>query len=469
MGGYLREDNDLDDSLSRADLERIEGIVIERIQALGETPFRSATSQEELVAGNRLDLKYLRIFPSIGYRDANGVATAFHHAWNRLEKKPTLRLVTLRLDRERPPHTELVDHLDALGQAFSTLCDNVRRANRRKGLDSPTPVLSALHLRLSSHSADRFDPHIHCIWDIADDDLSAARSRMEQAFGQVWIDAVPVRKPRHCAFYICAGVVDYANIEVWPLEAVKAVWRLSAVGDDSQGNDGIGAKHRYRFIRRAGWFLRAGEVPSELEEDALSSPINGAPAPQEEAGRASVALDDTHPQDRPGAAHNASQAAVKQTVWGKDWKTNLIAMLPSLTSRWEYLIKNTVRKLSPDKRNLLHSPTLGEIVAVVAFIIECEQRDFERRYTDVLNAYGFDHRQLDQAKAKIEACFHLTLIHPGRQFIPTPEGLRWAQTTYHALAPVRDLMSEGRERIRRSVKDEGRLALDLRRGPNGKV
>lgn len=468
MTDHPQEDNELDNELTRADMKRIEEHLIDLVDSWsGQTPFRRQPDRPWRECEHRPDLKHRRLFPSVGYREANKLARNFEQAYGDLKRRPPLRLITLRLNRPRPRPDELEAHLDELVEAFANVCDKTRRANLRRQSTSPTPVLSAVHVRLSDEGEDRLDPHIHCMWEIADDNLSATRQRMEQAFGQVWIDPIRVQKPRQCAFYLCAGVVDYINIEAWPQAAVRAVWDLS--GDSPRnGDDATRNVRRHRLIRRAGWFLRAGETPVGIEVDDAPLPLDGHSSRQENVVIQLDGANGAEPEEGQEFAQEGSENVNNRSVMYADWKTDLFEVFPPFkSSHWKLVTKDTVHKISTDKKNLLYYPNLGEMIAVAVIIIESEQRDFERRYKDVIDAYGFDEKQLDQAVAKVEAYFHLTLLHPGGQFIPTSEGVRWATVTYRSLEPLRDMINEGRGRVRQSVKDEGRLEKDLRRRRDG--
>lgn len=472
MTEHVPEGDRPEKPLSGDDIRRIDEHIIDTVLKWpGENPFRVDLEKPWRDYEHRPDIKQRRIFASVGYREANAIALDFDRAYNALNRTPTLRLLTLRLDWKRPAPDELEDHIVALLKAYSGLCDSQKRGNKRKDRASPTPVLSALHLRLSDVGQDRLDPHIHCIWEIADDDLSATISKMERAFGQVWLDSKPVQKPRHCAFYLCAGVVNYSNVEGWPDAALRAVWNLSAVGGD-EGSEEPGRqrqRRKFRLIRRAGWFLSQGNLREFVEDGHGVRAINASKTSLEDAVSLKTLSDVPVSHEHINGAQNSPQEPIALNG-NTAWHENLFKMLsPIRPSQWQRLTTHTVRNISTDKKNLLHYPTLGEMIAVAILIIESEQRDFDRYYQEVLDAYGLDERQMKQALVKVEAYFRLTLIHPGEQFIPTSVGVKWAVKIYRAVEPIREMLSEGRKHVRESVESEGRLEPGLQRSHHGKV
>lgn len=344
MTGQATENNQLDKRLKSEDVQRVDEWLIDRVlEWSGQTPFRIDLEKPWRDYEHRPDLKQRRIFPSVGYREANGVAIDFEQAFGSLGRNPRLRLLTLRLDLPRPKPKELDAHVVALTDVYSRFCDNRRRANKRKGRNSPTPILSAVHLRMSDSETDRLDPHIHCIWEVDEDDLSPTLDKMRQEFGQVWIHPKPVDKPRQCAFYICAGVVDYTKIESWPEEAVKAVWYLSAEGEAADGeNEGAESKipRKYRLIRRAGWFLQKGDFYQMIDLDHSTPPEDAPEKPENDPGGLPRAVDGHSSTETPNDAQAGLNGEVRKTTIETSWKNQLFKMLPPVRpSRWARLTK----------------------------------------------------------------------------------------------------------------------------------
>lgn len=447
MSGNRTENNALDRPLDKAEREELTDYLVEAIDGWkGQTPFRAEPEGDWRELEHRPDLKGNRLFPHIGYREANRFGQDFQgalaaQAAARGKSQPKLHLVTLRLSGDRPSPEDLDEHLGRLSKAVSQVFDDIQHSPSVPS--GTTPLLTALHIRMSDVDIGHFDPHVHAIVEIpgntvssVHDYLSSASTRQgERFFGAVWLERETVRKPKDAAFYVAAGVVDYRHLRDWPEAALMAVWGLS----------------KRKMLRRAGWF-----ATSAIEDDAVTNQ-DGSVSPSPISGQP----DATIPLNSPSEAimdSDTHQAA-------GDWRSNLFPMLlPYLPAEHSRLTRSTVRAVSAGKTNLTAYPTLGETLACAIIVIEAEQRVYDRKYTEVLDAYGFDKRQFEEGQRRVESFFHIRLFHPGIGYMPTSEGVIWAKTVMSGFKPIIKMAEEGRGKLVESYKDKDRLGEGLLRG-----
>ncbi|ODT80862.1 MAG: hypothetical protein ABS76_13775 [Pelagibacterium sp. SCN 64-44] len=439
------EDNGLDGPLTTAERKALTAYLIETIRGWeGETPFQRAPDRDGDELKYPPDLKANRLFPHIGYREASRIGKHFEGAYavksraHGRQRGPKLHLVTLRLNAPPPSPDALDEHLGRLSKVVSQVFDDIQHSTSVPA--GTVPLLTALHIRMSDVEPGRFDPHAHAILEIPGDTVSSVRDYLASAssregdryFGAAWVDVEPVKRLRNAAFYVAAGVVDYRRLREWPQAALMAVWRLS----------------RRKMLRRAGWFGASPvEDGVETNKDALGSP---SPA----FGQSHTT---TSYQGPPGGImdDHADRAV-------SDWRASLFPMLnPYLPAEYARLTKSTVRTVSAGNRNLLAYPTIGETLASAIFVIEAEQRDHDRKYTEVLDAYRFEQKQFEESQRRVESFFHIRLFHPGIGYMPTPEGVIWAKTVMSALEPIIKLAEEGRGRLVDSHGNKDRLGQDL--------
>lgn len=249
------------------EVQEINHLVIAKvIEACGDTPFKNFDPRnggDWKDQEHRPDLKSRRLFPTNGLRDANRLATDLVRASAKRTDLQSLRMLTLRLEGERPGFGELDDHLRKLSIAVSRIAEDLQRQTTGRPDGLARPILTAIHIRLADPGAEQFDPHVHGIWHIADQDIETVERKLVAKFGQVWIDAEPVRHLKRAAYYIAQGVIDYRGLSTWPDAAIRAVWTMGKV----------------KMFRKAGWFAGEGWMPGDGElgpETVQDAPVGHA-------------------------------------------------------------------------------------------------------------------------------------------------------------------------------------------------
>lgn len=427
------------------ELREINHLVISRvIEACGESPFKNFDLSEGdwKAREHRPDFKSRRLFPTNGLRDANSLATDLARASAQRTDLQGLRMLTLRLRGERPAFSELDNHLRELSVAASRIAEDIQRQTKRHPGGLARPILTAIHIRVANEGSERFDPHVHGIWHIADQDIQTVERKLSEKFGQVWIDPESVRSVRRTAYYIAQGVIDYRGLSAWPDAAIRAVWNMDKV----------------KMLRRAGWFSNDGHSEgSMLSEDELD-PETAQDAPVVHP----LHQDDPEPIGMDAARQEGVLEANSAPMMLPAWRGKLFPFIRPY--RASASVPNyTVRPASPEYMDLTMYPTLGDIQAAAIAIVESEQRDFDRSATDVFAAYKLDKDQVRVAIARTEAYFHLTMFHPGMGWVPTPQGVAWAITAMEALKFLGEAAVVGKSELMGSYRDDQRLPEHLRR------
>lgn len=428
--------------LGREEVREINHLVIEKVIEIGDdTPFKNfdpRTDGDWTAREYRPDLRTNRLFPTHGLRDANRLAAAMANAAKERSDLSDLRMIVLRLGGERPAFDDLDQHIQDLSEAVSSIADDIQRRSNKHPSGLARPILTTIHLRVTE-DREHFDPHAHGLWHIADHHLDEVRRRLKDKFGHVWIDTTSVRSVKRAAFYVAQGLIDYRGLRSWPLKAIEKAWKMRQV----------------RMVRKAGWLAQetkgssfADEYGPESDQDTHTSHLTDL---------------DGVDHSEPNAAHeNAPDEAEAAKPADAAWKASLFPFLkpyrPATT-----LPKYTVRPTSPDIIDLERYPTLGDIQATAIAIVEAEQRDFDRKSSEVFAAYGLDKERVTVAIARTEAYFHLTLFHPGIGWFPTRQGIAWATATMDALALLKKVADTGTSELLDSYKDAGRLPDHLRR------
>lgn len=432
--------------ISGDEVREINHLVIDRvIEACGDTPFKNFDPRDGgdwKTLEHRPDLKARRLFPTNGLHAANRVATELDRASAKRTDLQNLRMLTLRLGGERPAFDQLDDHLRELSGWASRIAEDIQRPTKRHPDGLARPILTAMHIRVTNTGAGRFDPHVHAIWHIADQDIGTVKTKLSEKFGQVWIDDEPIRSLKRAAFYIAQGIIDYRGLAHWPDAALKAVWEMAKV----------------KMFRRAGWFAEDGQSVSTMaDEDELGpeSVQDGSTGHQHDLG-------DPYPTHAPETPQEGVLDVSSTSTPSPAWKSQpFLYMRPYRASA--SVPDYTVRPASPEYLDLNRYPNLGDIQTTAIAIVESEQRDFDRSARDVFATYKLELEQVDLAIRRTEAYFHLKMFHPGIGWVATPQGVAWAVKAMAALTLLKEAADLGNSELMASYRDDQRLPEHLRR------
>lgn len=420
------------------------------INRCGDTPFKNFDPRKDgdwTTLDHAPDLRTNRLFPTVGLRQANELATLLERTAAGRTDLADLRLITLRLKGGRPAFHNLDQHLRELSEAASGAAEDMQRRTKANPSGLARPILTTIHIRVSDEDPERFDPHVHGLWHIAKQDIGTALAKLSgkrSKFGQVWIDSEPVRSVKRAGFYIAQGIIDYRGLHTWPDAAITAVWNMEQL----------------RMFRKAGWFASESRTVAVLtagkEEDITTETVQEAPV---SLSRVNFGSDHTDVTSAPPEAVGGPNPAPT------DPDAQEAKLFPFMRPYRQstHLPKYTVRPATPEYIDLERYPTLGDIQATAIAIVEAEQRDLKRRADDVFADYGMSQEQVRVSTARTEAYFHLTLFHPGVAWIPTASGIEWATTVMAALDLLRQAAAMGRSELSNSYHDTQRLPDHLRR------
>ena len=172
------------------------------------------------------------VFSSVAAERAAEVAAAFD-LFAETADLSDLRHFVLRPLGEKPTADQLPAALKQLSDAYNQHVGPLVSDGLIK------PLLCAIHVRYDE-ALGVFDPHAHCVWRVATDDLDAVFQGIQTKFSTVWMEDKPIENPAALVNYLVTWIIDHRSLQEWPKRAVLALWRLA----------------RPRFSRPAGEFAK---------------------------------------------------------------------------------------------------------------------------------------------------------------------------------------------------------------------
>jgi hypothetical protein len=217
---------------------QLDSAMVKRLKSWGEIPIR--TTNRVLVD---VDIELGRVirnaskrercvFSSVAAERAAEVAAAFD-LFSETADLTDLRHFVLRPRGKKPTADQLPAAIQQLSDAYNQYVGPLVSEGLIK------PLLCAIHVRYDE-ALGVFDPHAHCVWRVATDDLDAVFQGIQTKFSTIWMDKKRIRNPAALVNYILTWIIDHRSLQDWPKKAVLALWRL----------------RRPRFSRPAGQFAK---------------------------------------------------------------------------------------------------------------------------------------------------------------------------------------------------------------------
>jgi hypothetical protein len=217
---------------------QLDSAMVKRLKSWGEIPIR--TTNRVLVD---IDIELGRVirnaskrercvFSSVAAERAAEVAAAFD-LFSETADLTDLRHFVLRPRGKKPTADQLPAAIQQLSDAYNQYVGPLVSEGLIK------PLLCAIHVRYDE-ALGVFDPHAHCVWRVATDDLDAVFQGIQTKFSTIWMDKKRIRNPAALVNYILTWIIDHRSLQDWPKKAVLALWRL----------------RRPRFSRPAGQFAK---------------------------------------------------------------------------------------------------------------------------------------------------------------------------------------------------------------------
>jgi hypothetical protein len=218
--------------------KRLDSQMVERLQSLHQVPIRTSNRvlvdvDKELGRVFRNASKRERwVFSSVAAERAAEVAAAFD-LFSESADLTDLRHFVLRPLGEKPTADQLPAAIKQLSDAYDQYVGPLVSDGLIK------PLLCAIHVRYDQ-ALGVFDPHAHCVWRVATDDLDAVFQGVQTKFSTVWMEDKPIKNPAALVNYVVTWIIDHRALQDWPKDALLALWRLP----------------RPRFMRPAGLFAK---------------------------------------------------------------------------------------------------------------------------------------------------------------------------------------------------------------------
>lgn len=392
-------------ALTREMRRQLDRDTANRLEGAGQEPYKKSARAKASSTPSEYDpdLQARWIFPTIGLSRAAKAAREITAA-GRSRDLRNLRLVTLKLTKDKPKPEELNSHLDALSKSINT---HVPYMRKKKWIE---PVLSVPQIRLD-HDGN-LDPHLHALWDIAPEHLVEVREYLEQRYtGGVWIDDEPVRSLKRAAFYIASGMLDYPAVPDWPLDVLVAIRQLK----------------RRRMIRPAGWYAaylkELGDATAETSQMARED--RNTRERRQEASRATLGdLDgsaSTSGKKRPPEGHGAASAMNRTNP------SSTTSLPPKAHKRGTII--STVRPATPESEhyNPFAAPGIDVFWVVVRLIQSMNDGEAQESFDEFCTRLSLKPAHVRKAVSQLETHVEANLFYPGGYWSPTPAGISFLE------------------------------------------
>jgi len=215
---------------------KLDSAMVKRLKSWGEMPIRKtdrALVDVEFELGRVIKNASKRenwVFSSVAAERAAEVAIAFD-LFSESADLTDLRHFVLRPRGQKPKADQLQDAIQQLSDDYDQYVGPLVSEGLVK------PLLCTIHIRYDA-ALGVFDPHAHCVWRVATDDLDAVFKGIQTKFSTIWMDRKRIRNAAALVNYILTWIIDHRALQDWPKKAVLALWRLP----------------RPRFRRQAGLF-----------------------------------------------------------------------------------------------------------------------------------------------------------------------------------------------------------------------
>jgi hypothetical protein len=252
---------------------KLDSAMVKRLKSWHELPIRTtdrALVDVEFELGRVIKNASKRekwVFSSVATERAAEVAAAFD-LFSQSADLTDLRHFVLRPRGKKPKADQLQDAVQQLSDDYDQYVGRLINEGLIK------PLLCVIHVRYDE-ALGVFDPHAHCVWRVATDDLDAVFKGIQTKFSTIWMDKKRIRNAAALVNYILTWIIDHRALQNWPKSAVLALWRLP----------------RPRFRRPAGLFAKfkgtlKGHRLVRQDGAVKAVPVQKRPAARKKGGAA---------------------------------------------------------------------------------------------------------------------------------------------------------------------------------------
>lgn len=252
---------------------KLDSAMVKRLKSWHELPIRTTDRvlvDVEFELGRVIKNASKRenwVFSSVAAERAAEVAAAFD-LFSESADLTDLRHFVLRPRGKKPKADQLQDAIQQLSDDYDQYVGRLINEGLIK------PLLCVIHVRYDE-ALGVFDPHAHCVWRVATDDLDAVFHGIQTKFSTIWMDKKRIRNAAALVNYILTWIIDHRALQDWPKKAVLALWRLP----------------RPRFRRPAGLFAKfkgtlKGHRLVRQDGAVKAVPVQKRPAARKKGGAA---------------------------------------------------------------------------------------------------------------------------------------------------------------------------------------